>query len=261
MKSVLFLYCRRIDQFTISAGYVRSACEILNDASILVYYPFSTTDTFNDYGFNLCNGVASGTTPVSAGRVGQAIAFVSNASYFQSQCFPRTRSNYPAFTVSIWINPTSTTGGGSILHISSLSNGSGICYDLLGLTPSGAIVTQWITAGPSVNSISGPIIPANTWTHVAVVYQSNNGVRLYINGQYSSASLNTAAITVYEMGGAPAPWFMTLGNISPMGSSAAVNCLTGSVPIAAGAFPGEIDEFRAYNRDLNSEEVCVLANP
>jgi hypothetical protein len=261
MKSVSFLHCRRINQFTISAGYVRSACEILDDASLLAYYPFSTTGTLNDYSVNLCNGIASGIAAVSAGRVGQAISFVSNTSYFQSECFPKTRNYYPAFSVSMWINPTSTTGGGSLVHISSLSNGNGTCYDLLGLTSSGAIVAQWIAGAPSLNSTSGPIIPANTWTHIAVVYQSSNGVRLYVNGQYSSSSLNTGGFNVYEFGGAPAPWYMTLGNISPAGSPTPVNCLSGSPAVASGAFLGAIDEFRLYNRDLNSEELCVLANP
>jgi hypothetical protein len=210
---------------------------------------------------NFCNGISSGTTLVSAGRVGQALSFASNTSYFQSQCLPRTRAYYPAFTVSMWINPTSTTGGGSLMHISLYSNGSGICYDLLGLTSTGAIVTQWIMSLSNVNSTSGPIISANTWTHIAVVYQSSNGVRLYVNGQLSSASMNTGGFTVYEQSGAPAPWYITLGNISPMGSTSPVNCLTGSAGIAAGAFSGLIDEFRAYNRDLNGEEICVLANP
>jgi hypothetical protein len=261
MKSVSFLYCRRIGQFTISAGYVRSACEILNDASLVVYYPFSTTDTFNDYSVNLCNGIASGIAAVSAGRVGQAISFVSNTSYFQSDCFPRTRPNYPAFSVSMWINPTSITGGGSLVHISTLSNGNGTCYDLLGLTSSGAIVAQWLNAWNNLNSTSGAIIPANTWTHIAVVYQSSNGVRIYINGQYSSSSSNTGSFNVYESAASPLPWYMTLGNISPAGSLTPVNCLSGSPAVASGAFLGAIDEFRLYNRDLNTEELCVLANP
>ncbi len=54
---------------------------------------------------------------------------------------------------------------------------------------------------------------------------------------------------------------MKLGNISPAGSSTPVNCPSGSPAIASGYFPGAIDEFRLYNRDLNTEELCVLANP
>jgi hypothetical protein len=161
----------------------------------------------------------------------------------------------------MWINPTSTTGGGSLVHISSLSNGNGTCYDLLGLTSSGAIVLQWLMPAGNMNSTSGPIIPANTWTHIAVVYQTSNGLRLYINGQFSSSSLNIGGFNVYEQGPAPAPWYMTLGNISPAGSLTPVNCPSGSPAIASGYFPGAIDEFRLYNRDLNTEELCVLANP
>ncbi|CAF4553452.1 unnamed protein product, partial [Rotaria sp. Silwood2] len=30
-------------------------------------------------------------------------------------------------------------------------------------------------------SLTGPIVPLNTWTHIGYTYSSTNGVRLYIN--------------------------------------------------------------------------------
>ena len=89
--------------------------------------------------------------------------------------------------------------------------------DLLGLTASGTIVFQWIMTVTNVNSTQGPVIPENTWTHVAVVYQTANGIRLYINGQFSASSSNTGGLSFYELGSAPSPWYMTLGNNSPLG--------------------------------------------
>jgi hypothetical protein len=113
----------------------------------------------------------------------------------------------------------------------------------------------------NVNGTTGPIIPANTWTHIAVVYQFTIGVRLFINGQYTSASMNTGNIGVYETSVTPLPWYITLGNISPMGSTTPTTCIAGSAGIASGAFSGQIDEFRVYSRDLNGEEICALVNP
>jgi hypothetical protein len=225
---------------------------------LIAYYPFDSNATANDYSVLQCNGLASGTTLLSPGHIGQAISFTSNASYFQSQCFPRMRGNDQSFSFSLWVNPTSLTGGGSLVHISSISSGNGTCYDPLVLTSTGALVVQWMnsTAG-SVFGVQGPVIPANTWTHIAAVYSVTNGARLFINGQFSISSTNTAGLGLQDTYNV---LYITLGNNSPGGSMPTSSCQTGTIPISWGPFPGAIDDFRLYNRELDSQEICVLAN-
>ncbi|CAF1165985.1 unnamed protein product [Rotaria sordida] len=247
----------RIDHFTITAGVARSSCQISNDASLIVYYPFDTTGTYNDYSVNLCNGYAYSTTIISSGRVNQAISFTSSTSYFESQCFPRMRGNEQSFSFSLWVNPNSTTSGGTLVHLSTNSNANGTCYDLLVFTSTGYLICQWMTTTPSVSSAQGPVIPAYTWTHIAVVYSSTNGVRLFINGQFSTSSSYAASLYLYNSN---VPLYITLGNQSPLGSSAPLSCLSGSISISSGSFLGSIDEFRIYNRQLSNHEICVLAN-
>ncbi|CAF1139895.1 unnamed protein product [Rotaria sordida] len=254
---MIYFLLIRIDHFTITAGVARSACQISNDASLIVYYPFDTIGTYNNYSVNLCNGYASGTTIISSGRVNQAISFTSSTSYFESQCFPRMRGNEQSFSFSLWVNPNSTTSGGTLVHLSSNSNGNGTCFDLLVFTSTGNLICQWMTTTLSVSSAQGPIIPANTWTHIAVVYGSTNGVRLFINGQFSTASSNIGSLSLYNTN---VPMYITLGNLSPSGSSTPVNCLSGSISISSGSFLGSIDEFRIYDRQLSNQEICVLAN-
>ena len=236
----------------------RTSCQIYNDASLVVYYPFDTNDTYNDYGVNLCNGVASGTTTISNGRVGEAILFTSSGSYFLAQCYPKMRENDLSYSFSLWINPTSTTSGGSLVHISSNSDGTGNCIDVLALTGTGDLVCQWMKSTTNVDSVQGPVIPANTWTHIAVVYGSFSGVRLFINGQFSASSSETGSMSLENFLN---PRYITLGNIGSSVSSISVSCINGSIPISSGYFPGAIDEFRLYNRELDSQEICVLANP
>ncbi len=252
----LIFFCRRIDQFTITAGVARNACQILNDATLVVYYPFDTTGTFNDYGVNLCNGQSSGLTAISTGRVNQAISFTSSTSYFQSQCFPKMRGGDSSYSFSLWVNPNSVTGGGTLVHLSTGTNGFGSCYDFLVFTATGNLVLQWMTTTPAAFSTQGPIISANTWTHVAVVYNNNNGIRLYINGQFSTSSSNTAALPLQDL--TPA-MYITLGNVGSLGLTPV--CQTGSIAVLSGSFLGAIDEFRLYNRELDNQELCVLANP
>jgi hypothetical protein len=107
----------------------------------------------------------------------------------------------------------------------------------------------------ATSSAQGPMIPANTWTHVAVVYLAANGVLLYINGQYSASSLNTGTLNLFDTTTSIYPLYISLG---PLGS---VSCPNGSIPISSGSFAGAIDEFRLYNRELDSQEIFVLANP
>lgn len=260
IKFVLFSFNRRIDHFTISVGTARNACQILNDASLVVYYPFDTTSIFNDYSVNVCNGIGISTTIVSEGRVGQAISFPVNISYFQSACFPRMRSDL-LYTFSLWVNPSSTTGGGTLIHLSTLTGGNGTCYDVLAFTGTGNLVMQWMTTTQIVMNVQGPIIPANTWTHVAVVYYSSNAIRLYINGQFSVSSPNTANLNLYDTSSAIYPMYITLGNIGSQGPVGSVTCSNGGGSILPGSYTGYIDEFRLYNRELDGQELCVLANP
>ena len=237
----------------------RGDCHVYNDATLISYYPFDSTTTSNDYSVYLSNGIASGTTTVSAGRVNQALSFSSNTAYFQSQSFASTRILSSAFTVSFWIYPTITPTGGSLVHLSSSANGGGTCYDLLVFAPSGNLVVQYMTDwGSTMFSFQGPSVSINVWTHITVMYAQSNSILLYLNGVLAAASTQTSGINYHDF---VTPMYITLGNFNPAGPTAPFSCSNGSIPIASGPYRGWIDEFRLYNRALTMQELCVLANP
>lgn len=70
----------------------------------------------------------------------QAISFALNTSYVQSQCFPKLRSSDLSFTFSLWVNPSSSSGADTLVHVSLNSIGNLTCYDLLALNGTGALV-------------------------------------------------------------------------------------------------------------------------
>lgn len=252
-----FFLNRRIDHFTSSVGTARTTCQISNDASLVVYFPFDTIGTFNDYSVNVCNGIGLSVPIVSTGRINQAISFPANTSYFQANCFPKMRGNQNAYSFSLWINPSSTIGG-TLIHISSNSGGNVTCYDALVFTVTGNLVMQWMLNTLVVVNVQGPVIPINTWTHIAVVYMISNGIRLYINGQFSVSSSNTGNLNLYDTTSAN---YITLGNVGSLGPVGSISCANGAVSVLPGSFTGLIDEFRLYNRELDNQEICVLANP
>ena len=225
---------------------------------MVAYYPFDTIGTFNDYGVNLFNGVGVNTVSLSPGRIGQAIYFPSNTSYFQAQCFTTIRLIYQAFSISLWVNPANASIGGSLVHISNLQGGNGsLCYDLLAFTSTGALVLQWPQSGSTINATLGGIIPTNKWTHLAVVYGVINGIRLYINNQLSTQSQNYNGLNLQDIGN---PIFVTLGTNSPTGLAISAACPSGGVSFLSGQFIGAVDEFRLYNRELDNQEICRLAD-
>ena len=117
---------------------------------------------------------------------------------------------------------------------------------------------QYLTSIPSIIAVQGPLIPVNTWTHVAAVFGRVNGLRLYVNGQLVGASSTTSTINYDAI---MQQLYVTLGNISPLGPSTPTLCLNGSIQIAPGSYTGMIDDFRLYNREIDTQELCVLVNP
>lgn len=166
-----FQYFRVIDQLVISSGTARSVCQILNDATLLVHFPFDKNQQLldiNNYNFI---GYGSDIATFSSGHIQQPILFNSSMSYFQSACFPNIRTTY-SYSISLWINPMSASAGVTIVYISSLQNGTSLpCYDLLALTSTGQIVAQLLYSSTNVTDFSGPILPNNTWTHFTLVHR------------------------------------------------------------------------------------------
>ena len=234
-----------IDQLTVT-NRVKTPCELLNDASLVAHFNFD--GSFSDIGPNSMGGTSNpqsnnGLSWVT-GRVNQSLNFNSSSSYFQSCGYYSLGQNQP-FTIAMWINPSFPSG--TLFHLSSAGTGSGAwCLPMIGFTSNGSIVVQTWTG--STNSIMGPILPINSWTHLLLTYSSTNGLRFYLNGGlYGSIAVNTFASSNLLM-------CFLLGS-----SGLGTNCQTSL--ISMGQYSGAIDEVYIYNRELNEMEVCPLAHP
>ena len=96
-------------------------------------------------------------------------------------------------------------------------------------------------------SLYGPQIPVFNWTHITLTWSSFNGLKLYINGDlYSQLSISTyQSLNVDRL-------FILLGT-----SGLCHHCQTSQLLI--GSYFGSIDEFYVYNRELTSNDICVLS--
>ncbi|CAF2105178.1 unnamed protein product [Rotaria magnacalcarata] len=227
-----------IDQFLITPQTAKSSCQIYNDALLVAYFPFDTNGTLNDRSASVSPGSSSGTS-ITSGYIQEALLFSSvTNSFFQSACFPYFRRSL-TFTLLLWVNPTTVSGGGTIVHVSSDQNGNGtLCFDMFGMTLNGTIIVQTVQ---------------NT-----LVFSNRNGMRFYVNGTLNNAQPNTVnTLAFWSL--TSSQLYITLGN-SQITGAAAPSCEKGTLPIVSGAFSGTIDEFRLYMTELNGEEICTLVN-
>ncbi|CAF0730480.1 unnamed protein product [Adineta steineri] len=143
--------------------------------------------------------------------------------------------------MSLWIQRTST-GGGTLVHYSVQTDGQGWCTVPIGFSSAGNIIaTVWY---PN-NQVTGPVLSANTWTHIATTYSQTRGLTLYVNG----VSIGSTSAQHNDAPGTPV--ILTLGNSLGGGGCS-------SQSIATGPFYGYLDEFRVYSRELSAREVSAL---
>ena len=199
-----------------------------------------------DSGRNQITGTTYGLSTGDGGRVGQSYLFNSDLSYFQASGLVLLGQAYRPYSFAMWLRPLVITGG-TIMQVSSQTNGLGWCLPFLGLSSSGQIITMSWT-GSSAPTVVGPVLTVRQWVHIATSYSQTNGLRLYVNG----ALYGQTSAFVYSPG--LTPMTVTLGN-HLNGTTCANN------GIQRAQYYGQIDEFQIFSRELVATEVSLMANP
>jgi hypothetical protein len=93
------------------------------------------------------------------------------------------------FTIEMFVKPFVNGAQGTFLSIGQETNGS----ELIRFYSDGSSIIFDFNSNTNNNTIisSGVSLSSGSWSHLAVV-RSNNTIRMYINGQYSSNSVNTS---------------------------------------------------------------------
>lgn len=238
-----------IDQLGILFGRAKTSSEILIDASVVAYYSMDCLSYSSwDSGPNQIAGITSGLSSGDGGRVGQSYLFNTNSSYFQTTGLVLLGQSYSPFSFAMWLRPIiSVTNGGTILHLSQYTDGTGWCVQFIGLSSTGQIVVHGYSSSGMVQ-VTGPVLVVGQWVHIVETYSQTNGLRLYVNGVLYGQS----SPFVYASSGVPMT--ITLGSYLNGG-----NCDHSG--IQSGYYRGQIDEFYIYSRELSQADVTTLANP
>lgn len=134
-------------------------------------------------------------------------------------------------------------------HVASIYislSGLGWCTPLITFNGAGALIAQ-VYYSSITNTVVGPSILYNMWTHITHTYSPTNGQRLYINGALYTSS---ASSTIYTASGAPD--YLTIGNMLSGGGCYNPGSTTSP-------FQGAVDDLRVYSRELSSIDACLLA--
>jgi len=193
-------------------------------------YPFNgNTNDVSSYGNNGTNNGATLTTD-RFGTANAAYSFNGTSNYITD---PFLDNNPTSYTVSIWFNTTSTTGGALI----GLQNGSYAADRVLYMSNSGQI--YWGLNPGTVQTIN----TANSyndgdWHHV-IVTVSSTGSTLYVDG--TSQASSTSMTVGNSLNG-----YWTMGDIILTSwTSAPTN----------NYFTGKLDDIAVYHRVLSATEI------
>lgn len=183
----------------------------------------------------------------TTGRRGAAVK-VHGGSYVRADGLAELGVPDSPFTISLWVKPLALANV-LVHHAAGTSGGDGFCYPLLGHDAEGRLVAQ-VSYAPDPKAFlvaTGPKLPLRAWSHVAMTWTGEGGIRLYVDGKPVAAAPPPSPRERHR--DAPAsPMYLFLG------SDAGARCWTAQV--RSGDWNGAIDEVRVYDYALGEAELA-----
>ncbi|MCW5874154.1 MAG: hypothetical protein KIS88_05860 [Anaerolineales bacterium] len=172
------------------------------------------------------NGTRSGATWTVYGVSGGALEFDGVDDYVNVSSTNDLKPTN-SFSVAAWVNPSEVGVANRIILIKGAWDYS------LRLNSDGYLEFRLGEVSP--HTVSGPILPAYTWTYVVGVYNKDaNTMQLYVNGQLVAAQAVTGSITHDD------------------------NPLRIGAYITGGQYwKGRLDEVSLYDRALTQDEIAA----
>jgi hypothetical protein len=241
------IYNRPLSAYDVASLYAYTGPSMVQltsslSSGLVAHIPFEG-NSIVDIAGGATGATWTGTPIYSAGKVGStALDLRANPNGTTAVTYVDYAISVPsAFTVSLWINTTSVTGANIFNFGQGVSVGFVIGINA-GTTYAGGFISS--ANGTFVN-VNGSTITANTWTHLAATM--------------SSTPAFAGAITIYVNGVQAGTGAFGTGYIG-YGGVAVTKLRLGSHVNNDGAFPGQIDDFRIYNRVITAAEIALLAN-
>jgi len=189
---------------------------------------------------NTYPGTAVGALSYTTGKFNNAVSFGGSSGI----SLPTGQFNYSDFTISSWVYPTTApTVRGSIMSTYMYTSGPSKGY-VFGINANQTVhfSSYYDDSGNRNNMDTTQTVPLNTWTYVAITYNSIGNIVIYINGTAVKTEATNSNPVRYE----------TNNNTS-------IGMLNYSPSVANEQyFVGGIDQLRVFDSVLTSTNITSL---
>jgi hypothetical protein len=186
----------------------------------------------DNHTYNVVNqkaATAQGSVTYVPGVAGNAFQFIGTGKVRIPEATSIDLSRTNRWTITAWVKPATLDGTASP---TIYSEGNRVAS--LGLQKGTGKLESWINAGNLLESTAA--VPANEWTHVALVLDRATRT-LYVNGAAAGTASGTPVTTADSTGSA-------IGGVT--------------VDDATAAFAGAIDEITLHRRVLSADEIAAV---
>jgi hypothetical protein len=184
------------------------------------------------------DGTLSASIPSTSGKMGKALDFDDTANHYIQSDTALTLSGDQSY--SAWIKPSNISGLKGIVTTHDHSTYSNIGFNMYGNKLSVSIgytdnTREYLSKQSTQN------IPTDEWTHVTLVYKSQeNSIAIYINGELNSSWVLTKTVDFTEEKILVGQWSNTY--------------------LSGYKYDGLIDEVKIYNSALTPEQITLDMN-
>ncbi|MCF7730619.1 MAG: DUF6055 domain-containing protein [Akkermansiaceae bacterium] len=187
-----------------------------------------------NHGFTM-NGCRTAKDTGTSVRGGRVLPLDGTSQYVELH---NSVNDFKDSTFTLWFKQS---GGGPDQCLWSLGDGASKVMYLTANAAGAGALRLVITNGTTTHTLDGPVIPTNTWKHVAVVF-SGTTCTIYLDGV---AVADNPAMTLFpDSLNAP-----LMENANYLGRGNGGNY-----------FQGSLDDFRCYMRSLSAGDVLSLFN-
>lgn len=210
-----------IYQSTVQTSNVTDFNSSKNLVSFWKFDKNNSTHVIDSFGNN--DGTVSGATWNETGKYGGAYDFDGDSDYIQVPDNSSLNIS-DGLILSAWVNVKNFGSGGEVIR-------KGDSY-IMRVNSAGT--TLFYLNGVSDTSLTGTVIPNNTWVHLGMVYNTTHKI-IYVNGTQDAIEVTTGSITKDSK-----------------------NLRFGLDMGTTYDFNGTIDEVRIFNKALNNNDVSKL---
>ena len=229
--------------------------ELTSDEASAIYnggsgneYPFSNASVSSPADSVSTNhGTNVGGVTYTTGIVGNAFTF--NGSNYIS--LPNNSLNSTVgndFSVSLWVNFTSTSNQGLM---SNLTNPSVNYYTGWDIRLTSGIPTFNMWDSYLATALQGNVITTNTWYHIVVTRKKGTRSRIYMNGSLVQSNTNTSDPTISST------YYPNIGHFQYLSTNGASTATYHGLYMANGS---KIDAVNVWNKELTDDEITQLYN-